>query len=77
MHFPTRLTLASSLGALVTAAGLVAPPQAAVASDIEVFFSKDQEITVKPNVLFILDTSQSMYIPEPNAPDEPYNPSKE
>ena len=75
MHFPRRLTLASSLGALVAAAGLVAPPQPAAASDIEVFFSKDQEITVKPNVLFILDTSQSMYIPEPNAPEKAYNPT--
>jgi len=77
MHLPRRLTLTSSLGALVAAAGLIAPPQPAVASDIEVFFSKDQELTVKPNVLFILDTSQSMYIPEPNAPEKPYDPTKE
>jgi hypothetical protein len=76
MRFPTTVSLLPTLAAIVFAAGLAAPARPVLASDIEVFFSKNLEINVNPNVLFILDTSQSMYTPELDAPAEPYDPAK-
>ncbi|MCM2312005.1 MAG: PilC/PilY family type IV pilus protein, partial [Steroidobacteraceae bacterium] len=71
-----RINLLASLAGCVFAAGLVAPP-AVVADDIEVFFSTPVDATAKPNILFILDTSQSMFTVESAAPDEPYDPEKD
>jgi type IV pilus assembly protein PilY1 len=58
-----RLPLFCAAAASVFAAGMVAPPRVQ-ADDIEVFFSVDLPVNAKPNVLFILDTSQSMYTVE-------------
>jgi type IV pilus assembly protein PilY1 len=71
-----RFSLAMSLAATVFAAGLVAPPRVQ-ADDIEVFFSTALPSSAKPNVLFILDSSQSMYTLESSAPPLPYNPATE
>jgi type IV pilus assembly protein PilY1 len=70
-----RLGLGMSFAATVFTAGLVTPP-VAVADDIEVFFSTDAEVSAKPNVLFILDTSNSMWIKEREAPADPYDPNR-
>jgi len=76
MNTTRHLLTASSTAAFVLAAGLAAPGAPARASDIEVFFSEDAEITAKPNVLFVIDTSRSMYIKEKEAPADPYDPEK-
>jgi type IV pilus assembly protein PilY1 len=68
-----RSSLALSVASLVFVAGLVMPP-ASQADDIEVFFSSDVDVDAKPNVLFVLDTSRSMFIEERQAPTEPYDP---
>jgi len=44
------------------------------ATDIEVYFTRQGENTAAPNVLFILDTSQSMYNVETSAPEKSYDP---
>jgi len=77
MHFSRHITLFVSLAVVVFAAGLTAPVQPAQASDIEVFFSKAANTNAKPNVLFILDTSQSMYTPELDAPPDEYKPGED
>jgi type IV pilus assembly protein PilY1 len=70
-----RSSLALSVASLVFVAGLVMPP-ASQADDIEVFFSSDVDVNAKPNVLFVLDTSRSMFIEERQAPAEPYDPDR-
>jgi type IV pilus assembly protein PilY1 len=65
-----KLNLAAALTTLTALAGLGAPPAQAV--DSEVFFSNVVS-EGKPNVLFILDTSQSMFTVEDSAPDVPYD----
>lgn len=74
MRFPQTATLVTSLAAAVFAAGLAAPVSPARASDIEVFFSTPVDASAKPNVLFILDTSQSMFSLEEEAPEVAYDP---
>jgi len=74
MATPTRYALFTSLAGLVLAAGLASPPRAA-ADDIEVFFSDAPDPDAKPNILFILDTSQSMYTVESSTPAAPYDPA--
>jgi type IV pilus assembly protein PilY1 len=44
------------------------------ADDTEVFFSRDSDVTAKPNILFVLDTSQSMYNIEASAPMGSFTP---
>jgi type IV pilus assembly protein PilY1 len=68
----THLNLFCAAAASVFAAGLVAPPRVQ-ADDIEVFFSTEVPSTAKPNVLFIVDTSQSMYTVEASAPAAAYD----
>jgi hypothetical protein len=70
----TRFSLIGSAAAFVFAAGMVAPPRVQ-ADDIEVFFSTEVPTTAKPNVLFIVDTSQSMYTVENSAPPVSYDKS--
>jgi type IV pilus assembly protein PilY1 len=69
----TRWHLLCGAAASVFAAGMIAPPSVQ-ADDIEVFFSVDVPTNAKPNVLFILDTSQSMYTVEAAAPSDSYDP---
>ena len=62
---------------LALTAGLAAAPSGAqvvntdIRQDIEVFFTQTEDSTAYPNILFILDTSQSMYTvedtPDPNS----------
>ena len=66
-----KTSLLSLSAAIVFGAGLSAPP-AADASDIEVFFSTPTTSSAKPNVLFVVDTSQSMFTKEPTA-ENPYD----
>ncbi len=68
----TRFSIVSICAGMAFAAGLSAPR--VEASDIEVFFSTPTTSSAKPNVLFILDTSQSMFTKEPAA-ENPYDPS--
>jgi type IV pilus assembly protein PilY1 len=71
MHVYKRISIAALLATAATGTGmLIAPPVRAV--DTEVFFSNVVS-EGKPNVLFILDTSQSMYSVEDSAPDVPYD----
>jgi type IV pilus assembly protein PilY1 len=65
----------SLTGLMVLGAGLVSPPPVH-ATDVEVFFSDPLPNTAKPNVLFIIDTSQSMFTPEAS-PAATFDPSKE
>ena len=68
-----RSSLALSIASLVFVAGLIMPPVSR-ADDIEVFFSTDVDVNAVPNVLFVLDTSRSMFIKEQQAPANPYAP---
>ena len=68
-----RVSLLGSLAATVFAAGFGAPVTRA--DDIEVFFTTSTDATANPNILFILDTSQSMYTVESAAPAAAYDPA--
>jgi type IV pilus assembly protein PilY1 len=46
-----------------------------ISQDIEVFFTNAVESSAKPNVLFILDTSQSMYSIESSLPPGAFDPN--
>jgi type IV pilus assembly protein PilY1 len=67
-----NLLRASSIALLVFLSGLTAPP--AMAKDIEVFFTVGDADAGSPNVLFILDTSQSMFGLVNEVPAGPYVP---
>ena len=77
----SRVALGALTAACVLAAGSLAPPVLAqdvtenINQDIEVFFTNTVDSTAKPNVLFILDTSQSMYSIESSLPEAPFDPN--
>ncbi len=66
---------ATVAAAIAVVGGLNSP--LARATDIEVYFTQVGENTAAPNVLFILDTSQSMYGVENSAPPDPYDPDQD
>lgn len=64
----------SAIAALTVTAGFGIEP--ARADDTEVFFPVTTSAGGKANVLFILDTSQSMYTVEDSAAPDPYDPNQ-
>ena len=70
-----RALLGTATLAMTVGAGLAAPRANAV--DIEVFFSEvELEAAGRPKILFILDTSTSMFTVESATSGEPYSPAQ-
>ena len=75
-HWTTGFSRAASLAvaALVSGVGLMSHPAPARGADIEVFFIPTEE-RPKASVLFIVDTSQSMFTATERT-EEPYDPAR-